>query len=287
MDTKRMVKEATAAGQTFSSIALIAPLVETLIAMMGGLDLGKQSVLVAVTSLPALFYIWWTKQEPSLPVRLITTAVLLLRALLCFVPSYRARLLVHMVILLVLLAASCICFYRLHRTTKKGGVGIAIWIVLITSTLGLLFVQCLRFSYEAGVFLPLWQVWLGIGAAFGIFVWIKWLWKKHKFWGQVGYFLLTVFLTFLALGVFAAAANYALDFSEPRPIDIVIEDQDIDRHRKGPDDYQLIFTLEGTEYSVNVPYQEFRRYEIGDTYRIYRYNGALGEPFFVASGYVE
>jgi hypothetical protein len=39
---------------------------------------------------------------------------------------------------------------------------------------------------------------------------------------------------------------------------------------------------DGKEYDLAVTGDEYYRYDEGDTYYFYRYEGALGEPFFLS-----
>jgi hypothetical protein len=39
---------------------------------------------------------------------------------------------------------------------------------------------------------------------------------------------------------------------------------------------------DGKEYDLAVTRDEYYRYDEGDTYYFYRYDGALGEPFFLS-----
>lgn len=276
-----ILTKAEIAGQW---IAVGPPLLQAVIGMIIGTGLGVQSLWIALSSLPAIPYIWWTKQKSALLPKILTTGILLLRALLWFLPSFRIQLLLHICIfggLLILI----ICY--LLFAPKKGGVNGIIWIVFLVSTGFVILMEGMRCSCVSGDIFPRWQILLGISLAIALFVWIYCLTKGHRFWGAVGYFLLTAIVSWALLGFCSAAVNYAFDFSEPQAIDIVIEDHDVTLHRKGADAHKLLFTVDGKKHWVHVPYREYWSYEIGDTYRIYRYQGALGEPFFIASGYAE
>lgn len=74
--------------------------------------------------------------------------------------------------------------------------------------------------------------------------------------------------------------NYLFDTHPPVECEAVIEDKDVDRNRKGPDDYELIVTIEGKRITMDVSSEEYRRYDIGDTYTFYRYQGAFNIPFY-------
>ena len=103
---------------------------------------------------------------------------------------------------------------------------------------------------------------------------------KYKILPKIGLSLcFAVF--FWAVFMFSAFhLNYLFDTKPPVECEAVIEDKDINRHRKGPDDYELIVTIDGKRVSMEVSSDEYHRYDIGDTYTFYRYQGAFDIPFY-------
>ncbi len=57
--------------------------------------------------------------------------------------------------------------------------------------------------------------------------------------------------------------------------------------RKNPTTYQFSVTVEGKTFEIDVPRSHYDYYEVGDTYYIYRYDGALGQPFYLSYAYVD
>ena len=76
--------------------------------------------------------------------------------------------------------------------------------------------------------------------------------------------------------------NYVLDTKGPQQYTAVIEDKDYTHYRKGPDSYEFRVTVDGETFDLNVSVLEYDRYEIGDTYTFYCYEGAFGKPFYLA-----
>lgn len=108
------------------------------------------------------------------------------------------------------------------------------------------------------------------------------LWSKAKWGSRIGYFLLTACLisifSFLAIG----HLNYALDTKGPRPCIAVIENKDIEHHRKGPDTYEFRVTVDGKSFDLDVTFVEYHSYEVGETYTFSYYEGAFGKAFYLA-----
>jgi hypothetical protein len=103
---------------------------------------------------------------------------------------------------------------------------------------------------------------------------------KYKILPKIGLSLcFAVF--FWGIAMFTAFhMNYLFDTKPPVECEAVIEDKDVDRNRKGPDDYELIVTIDGKRITMEVSSEEYRRYDIGDTYTFYRYQGAFNIPFY-------
>ena len=97
-----------------------------------------------------------------------------------------------------------------------------------------------------------------------------------------GFFLLAAcvisMFSFLTIG----HLNYALDIKGPQPCVAVIEDKDIEHHRRGPDTYEFRVTVDGESFDLDVTFVQYHSYEVGDTYTFDRYEGAFGKPFYLA-----
>ena len=105
---------------------------------------------------------------------------------------------------------------------------------------------------------------------------------------RIGYILLCAMLVFAITGSFAIHLNYALDFSPPEEYSSVIDDKKLDRdirigkEHRYPTNYKFTVMADGKEYDLTVTRDEYYRYDEGDTYCFYRYESALGEPFFLS-----
>ena len=62
----------------------------------------------------------------------------------------------------------------------------------------------------------------------------------------------------------------------------VIEEKDIDRNRKSPDDYEFKLTVDGESFWLEVDAIEYDDYEIGDVYEFKQHSGAFGVRFYVS-----
>ena len=119
-----------------------------------------------------------------------------------------------------------------------------------------------------------------LGAIPGTFITFRFFRKDTKLLGLIGWLLLFILIFSAFFYLFSSHLNYALDFYPPVECEAIIEDKDINRHRKGPDDYELIVTIDGKRITMDVSSEEYRRYDIGDTYTFYRYQGAFNIPFY-------
>ena len=103
---------------------------------------------------------------------------------------------------------------------------------------------------------------------------------KYKILPKIGLSLCFA-IFFWGIAMFTAFhMNYLFDTKPPVECEAIIEDKDIDHNRKGPDDYELIVTIDGKRVSMEVSSDEYHRYDIGDTYTFYRYQGAFDIPFY-------
>lgn len=110
-------------------------------------------------------------------------------------------------------------------------------------------------------------------------------WKERKVWESILQFILVGVLSAAVLFGVLSHANYTFDLNEPEEYIVVIEDTDRNTSRKRRNSYEFIVTVEGQTYDVKVPRDDYYAYEIGDTYRVYRYTGAFGKPFYIAEGF--
>ena len=157
---------------------------------------------------------------------------------------------------------------------------------MLGSSVGLLF--RLDYAFIDLGFSPLWVIPLVISIGVGIWAPTTWCDKSTMLHTRIGYFFLCAFLAFALTGPFAIHLNYALDFSPPEEYSSVIDDKELDRdirigkEHQNPTTYKFTVMADGKKYELAVTCDEYYRYDEGDTYCFYRYEGALGEPFFLS-----
>ena len=139
-------------------------------------------------------------------------------------------------------------------------------------------------TYEENV--PFLIPMLIISGVVGIISIVKNATKKKKFFSCVGWFLLIFILAFALLYFTVCDLNYALDRSVPTEYAAVIQKKEINRTRRGPDDYKFEFNINGNEISLSVPSGDYSSHEVGDYYRIVRYEGAFA-PFYMSKEYIK
>lgn len=116
------------------------------------------------------------------------------------------------------------------------------------------------------------------------------LWKRKsmKPWKLAGRSVLVAFGALVVSIILVLHANYAFDFNEPTEYAVEIEDKD--HHFRSRHKYttrMFTVTVEGKTFDIHVPKSHYEYYEIGDTYYVYRYNGALGQPFYLSYAYAD
>ena len=157
---------------------------------------------------------------------------------------------------------------------------------MLGSSVGLLF--RLDYAFIDLGFSPLWLIPLLISVGVGIWAPTAWCDKSTMLHTRIGYIFLCAFLAFAITGPYAVHLNYALDFSQPQEYSSVIVDKEFDRDLRigkeapRPTTYEITVIADGKEYDLAVTGDEYYRYDEGDTYYFYRYEGALGEPFFLS-----
>jgi hypothetical protein len=160
------------------------------------------------------------------------------------------------------------------------------FIGMLGSSVGLLF--RLDYAFIDLGFSPLWVIPLLISVGVGIWAPTTLCDKSTMLHTRIGYIFLCAFLAFAIIVPCALHLNYALDFSPPEEYSSAIVDKELDRDIKvgkehlDPTTYEFTVMADGKEYDLAVTREEYNRYDEGDTYCFYRYNGALGEPFFLS-----
>ena len=161
----------------------------------------------------------------------------------------------------------------------------ACFIEIMFASLGLLF--RLDYAFIDLGFSPLWVIPLIISLGASLFFILKCYSEPLTTLKRIGYILLCTFIVHGFIVTYAFHLNYALDFSPPEEYSSVIVDKDRNTHigrqsRKLPTTYEFTIVADGKKYELAVTRDEYYRYDEGDTYDFYRYEGALGEPFFLS-----
>lgn len=153
----------------------------------------------------------------------------------------------------------------------------------------------LLYQSDAYVFLekemlPFWEISLAVGVICGALFAVNTLRNQNEK-GQIIALILISLLVALIITIVVSSAistlNYLLDESEPTEIVAIIEDKDHNRRRKGPDNYELEFLLDGEKVSIDVPSEVYRDSAVGDLFTFYRYEGRFGKPFYMATDHWE
>ena len=155
--------------------------------------------------------------------------------------------------------------------------------------LGGLIISLLRFistgsayTYFREPFYPFWKLSLILGLVIGVLVTVKWVWKHVGFWLKIGSILVTSLFAFFMVLLMCCHLNLLLDLTPPAERQMVITDKEEQDNRKSADTYYFEFTEDGETFELEVGFFEYLQYEVGDTYTFKEYQGAFGEPFYVA-----
>ena len=107
--------------------------------------------------------------------------------------------------------------------------------------------------------------------------------KKLRFWSCVGCFFAFLAVSFVFSASLLPHLNYILDFQKPQQHQVVIQEKDWRTRRRGFDDYELEFEIDGRAVSLDVSEFIFDQYEVGDVYPLLEYRGAFDVPFYLGS----
>ena len=166
------------------------------------------------------------------------------------------------------------------RLVKKEWNGPALLVLTMIGAVSLMNLLITANYTYVGDDTPLLAVSTILGIFTSIVVTICFFRHKYKALPLIGLSLCLAVL-FWAIFLFTSYhLNYLFDPYPPTPCEAIIEDKDIDHNRKGPDDYELIVTIDEKRVSMEVSSDEYHRYDIGDTYTFYRHQGAFDIPFY-------
>ena len=136
------------------------------------------------------------------------------------------------------------------------------------------------YYFVGGNDIPFWLVSVVFGVPIGIFVGFKYVKMDSKLHWRILGIILSCVICFAMVHVFVRHLNYALSTDEPQQYTVVILDKDKDTSGKSTD-YELLVEADGERFWLDVNSTEYGRYDVGDKYRILRYNGAFGKAFFI------
>ena len=250
------------------------------------------TILIALQMLvfvPATVILWLPHVQSTLAERIINTVFFCTFVFPSAFLSFKTAVTVH---LFLVFPVGLWAFYLLFVQRKKTN-GIfpfpSMLLLMLLLSLGL------RASYynrvASGVSTRLFVIPLILGIAAGIFLSIKLLWHVSVFKSEtknqrIVLLFISIFLCSYALSTLASSINYAFDKAEPQRIVAVIEEKQTHRtnnSRRHHRTYTYNFSVRanGDTFRIDVPATEYNSYDVGDTYIIYQYGGALGEPYYV------
>ena len=94
--------------------------------------------------------------------------------------------------------------------------------------------------------------------------------------------LLATIFSYFILESLIEHGNYIFDDGGRQTVSARILEKDHVRRRKGRDDYFFTVEIEGKTVDLDVPSGEYHAHSVGDRYTFDRYEGAFGEPFYMA-----
>jgi hypothetical protein len=206
--------------------------------------------------------------------------VLLLSHVISFY-SRQVTVLIH-VAALYIHVAGLVVFFALRRGGEHFLKSLLFWFLEMLYVAGYLLLTY-RYTYYdvSGFWLP--ALALGVAATVALtLATAHFLWKNAKWISRIGWCLLLAAMMSLLFLFTIGHLNYALDTKGPQPCIAVIENKDIEHHRKGPDTYEFRVTVDGKSFDLDVTFVEYYSYEVGETYTFSYYEGAFGKPFYLA-----
>jgi hypothetical protein len=241
------------------------------------------SLCLFICAVPALIYMWINKRPAPLGVKIFTTFILLLLIVIEFYFPVRWALSVYIAVFITLLLAICVCWVRPINV----GDSVIIWIFLLLKLFFMLIPQTFRYAYENRVLFPFWYVFviMGVCLSLAITPHCKSKYQKKGASNQIGNFLIWALVISLLLCCSCNILNHALDNSEPQVIEVIVLDHDAHSSYKSRATWELVVSICDEIYHIEVPYRVYCQYTVGDTYRVYRYEGAFNQPFYLAEAY--
>ncbi|MBE6629498.1 MAG: hypothetical protein E7624_01450 [Ruminococcaceae bacterium] len=139
-----------------------------------------------------------------------------------------------------------------------------------------------RYEFLSGKSLPFWLPCL-IGAVVVAAIAVIWgRLAKVGIWSGIPLAMIFGVFAFGLLSGMAANMNYVYDTAEPVRYESVIYVKDRDMNHKSPDRYTFDLIVDGKKITLDVSREAYERYEVGDTFSFFKYQGAFQEPFYLA-----
>ena len=276
--------------EKFSGISLILFFASQLFIRMDfpSLPIAADFILFALC-IPLIICKWVCMKEFLFIDKLSATVTVIAAAFFALFFKYKIAILADIIMFILILAFTSIA----PRMYKKEGkpefelFDVTFWVLMyITILLSSLF-RCLMYSFTESVFIPFLPAAIITGVLFGTLTTCLTLKKRLTKDVRIKVFLLSSLLVAFVAWPFTAHLNYALDTSDPAQYYIKIQDKELSRKWRLPDSYEFEFTVNDKTFSVDVPSSDYGKYEVGDTYLLYRYEGAFGVPFFITGNYTD
>ncbi len=243
-----------------------------------------QSVFIFALGIPVIIVPWIEKKSKNIIFKVCSSFVAISFSVAAALTTVRSSIIAKM-----LLSAVFIVVYVIAKNTLKEEIfaeepAYESFGFQMMFTLGGLAINAFNFMFIETTVPFLWYA-VAFGVIFGVGMFMP-IWRKkdntQPLGTKVGVFLVCcAMFAVLSWGIIANL-NYVLDNSKPKEYHAEIRDKRIIDRYRGGDDYEFTVVIDGKMFKREVTSSEYNSYEIGDTYTVNRYNGAFGEPFFMA-----
>ncbi len=138
------------------------------------------------------------------------------------------------------------------------------------------------YTFLSGSIFPFWLPALPIAVCVSGYKLWGWIRFDKKRWNLVVVAVIMGACVFFYASSCINFANYALDRSEPVRQESMIYGKRADRSRKTLGSYKFEIRVDGKTFSIDVSREDYNYYQVGDTFSFAEYQGAFGEPFYLA-----
>lgn len=276
--------------EKFSGISLILFFASQLFIRMDfpSLPIAADFILFALC-IPLIICKWVCMKEFLFIDKLSATVTVIATAFFALFFKYKIAILADIIMFILILAFTSIAprMYKKEGKSEFELFDVTFWVLMyITILLSSLF-RCLMYSFTESVFIPFLPAAIITGVVFGTLTTCLTLKKRLTKDVRIKVFLLSSLLVAFVAWPFTVHLNYALDTSNPAQYYIKIQDKEFSNRWRLPDSYKFEFAVNDKPFSVDVPSSDYAKYEVGDTYLLYRYEGAFGVPFFITGNYTD